>query len=116
MEKLDAKTAAKSWAWEVVDGGVAITKRVESRARKVAVPSEIDGKPVVAIGESAFFESKSPRQISLPATLRSIGEEAFGDCASAGFGNARRLYVRLLSLARRNFASARLANAWERRV
>ena len=45
------------------------------------VPASIDGKPVVAIGENAFFNS-SITSITLPSSIKIIGKNAFHSCAS----------------------------------
>jgi len=45
-----------------------------------AIPSEIDGCPVVAIGDKAFESKHLPKEIILPDSIRKIGEFAFADC------------------------------------
>jgi hypothetical protein len=51
--------SAKDWSeifeWRVDDDGVTITKFLQEGATSVDVPNEIDGKPVVAIGDHAFY-------------------------------------------------------------
>ncbi|MBR2130959.1 MAG: leucine-rich repeat domain-containing protein [Oscillospiraceae bacterium] len=44
------------------------------------VPEKIDGKKVVAIGESAFLNQPKLKKIVLPETVTEIGATAFADC------------------------------------
>ncbi len=45
------------------------------------IPSEVDGKPVTAIGPSAFEDATWMRSVSLPAGLREVGASAFRGCS-----------------------------------
>ena len=78
--------SAKDWfeifEWRVDDDGVTITKFRQKNATSVDVPSEIDGKPVVAIGDKAFSGCKSLTKVSLPEGLQTIGDETFSWCSS----------------------------------
>ena len=62
-----------------VPAGIIITKFKSKEATVVEVPSEIGGKPVVAIGEKAFM-GKNIEEVILPDSLIVIGERAFCDC------------------------------------
>lgn len=62
-----------------VEGGVSID-RYNGKAAIIRVPSELDGKPVVAVGESAFMKSNVTRVVELPATVASVGAFAFYQC------------------------------------
>lgn len=46
----------------------------------VTIPDEIDGRPVTAIGESAFYHANNITEIKMPATVTSIGDWAFAGC------------------------------------
>ena len=46
----------------------------------VTIPDEIDGRPVTAIGESAFYHANNITEIKIPATVTSIGDWAFAGC------------------------------------
>jgi hypothetical protein len=48
----------------------------------VTIPDEIEGRPVTAIGESAFYHANNITEIKLPATVTSIGDWAFAGCTS----------------------------------
>lgn len=69
---------------ESEDGkGIVITKYV-GNAAQFEMPDEIDGKPVVSIGESAFAGS-SVQKVGLPDGLLTIGEKAFFGCEDLTF-------------------------------
>jgi hypothetical protein len=48
----------------------------------VAIPSAIDGKPVVRIGEWAFALCTNLTSVTIPASVTSIGGVAFAGCSS----------------------------------
>ena len=61
------------------DDRVCITKYLGDE-EEVVVPREIDGFPVVAIGDFAFRGAKQIESIRIPDSVLSIGKEAFCDC------------------------------------
>lgn len=63
------------------NGNITITGLKDNDTPDVVIPSEIDGKPVVAIGESAFYESRITF-IGIPASVETIGNCAFMNCHS----------------------------------
>ncbi|MEY8460841.1 leucine-rich repeat protein, partial [Eggerthellaceae bacterium 24-137] len=86
--------AASSVKRSLVKSPQAVTLAMESRAGNdfvydvpenpnpdLVIPSEVDGRPVTAIGPSAFEDAMWMRSVSLPAGLREIGESAFRGCA-----------------------------------
>ena len=66
------------------NGNIIITGLKDNNTPDVVIPSEIDGKPVVAIGKSAFYES-SITSIEIPASVKTIGNRAFQNCSFLTF-------------------------------
>lgn len=95
-ETADGETAAESTApetvrerdsvsndtfeYEIYDGGVIITKYKGGQTEAV-IPDDIDGVPVEEIGFYAF-EAQPVTSVTIPDTVKVIGEGAFIDCAS----------------------------------
>ena len=46
----------------------------------VTIPAKLGGKPVVSIGDYAFFECENMTAVTIPATVTSLGKGAFEDC------------------------------------
>ena len=46
----------------------------------LAIPPTICGKPVVRIGEWAFYNCEDLSRVAIPGTVKSIGESAFYEC------------------------------------
>ncbi len=61
------------------DGGITVSK-YNGTDTHVAIPEEIDGKPVTVIGANAFKDNANLQIIRLPQSLESIGESAFEGC------------------------------------
>ena len=49
---------------------------------KVIIPSKIDGKLVIKIGENAFKDCRNIINIKIPSGLKSIGDYAFHNCSN----------------------------------
>ena len=72
---------AVDWTTETLgDGTLAITGAAVPGTGAVAVPAEIDGTAVTAIGEYAFLDWDEASAFTLPESLRTIGSAAFGGC------------------------------------
>lgn len=52
-------------------------KRYRGIGEQIVVPSDIEGKPVIAIGRKAFLSCKTIRDIALPDTIEEIDDWAF---------------------------------------
>ncbi len=63
------------------EGGAAITGW-SGDAAEVAVPAEIDGQRVAAIGANAFAGCAGLQRVALPEGLEALGDDAFADCPS----------------------------------
>ena len=62
------------------DGTITITDCKESAKGAITIPSEIDGKSVTSIGDSAFEDCTGLTSITISNSVTSIGYKAFYDC------------------------------------
>ena len=69
-------TDAKYFAYEDVEGGISITGYSIEGGLDVVIPSNINGKQVVAIGNTAFCFNKLT-SVTIPSSVTSIGSSAF---------------------------------------
>lgn len=80
---VEAKTTAASdladYEYAADEAGVTITKYVGEQVR-VAIPAEIDGQPVVALADEAFYET-GVRWVDVPDSVQTIGEYCFSGCS-----------------------------------
>ena len=60
----------------------AVTDANANISGDVTIPSMYKGKPVIAIGDSAFYDCDSLTSITIPDSVATIGEDAFYDCDS----------------------------------
>ena len=70
-----------NYIYSVMAGNVTITNYTGTDIA-ISIPSEIDGKPVTAIGSCAFEDCKSLTHITIPDSITSIGANAFSYCSS----------------------------------
>ena len=79
---VEAKTAAVSnaadYEYTADDAGVTIN-RYTGESVRVAIPAEIDGKPVTALGDKAFYET-GVRWVDVPEGVKTIGAYCFSGC------------------------------------
>jgi hypothetical protein len=84
-------TLLPAWAAERSDqllysvdnqGQATITGYVEMPEGVLSIPDAIDGHPVIAIGNEAFYLCSEVTEVILPEGLVSIGANAFTDCAT----------------------------------
>lgn len=66
--------------YEDTEEGAVITGYTGSD-ENVAIPAEIDGKTVVAVGDNAFAENEDITSVEFPETVIYIGENAFKACS-----------------------------------
>ena len=71
--------ASDGFSWTEADGEITITG-YSGTEKNLAIPGEIDGKPVTAIKNKAFEELDITSAV-IPAGVRTIGDKAFLNCA-----------------------------------
>ncbi|MBE6567209.1 MAG: leucine-rich repeat domain-containing protein [Ruminococcaceae bacterium] len=62
--------------------GYSVTGRGESTATDLVVPETYKGRPVMAIGDSAFLECEALTSVTLPDSIVSVGNTAFKNCTA----------------------------------
>ena len=67
-------------AWELDDGTIEIFGFYENTMSSIVIPSEIDGKKVTSIGNSAFSNCSNLGSITIPDSVTNIGNSAFSNC------------------------------------
>lgn len=73
----------QTFSFKAVSGGIEITGIAnENASGEYSIPDTIDGKPVISIGERAFYNNKKIKSIILPETLKTINDHAFSGCTS----------------------------------
>ena len=71
--------ASGDFTYTETDGEITITGYTGT-APELEIPAEIDGRPVTAIKERAFFGLDNITSVVIPAGVRTIGEKAFYNC------------------------------------
>ena len=72
--------AGGQWRYVLEDGGATITGYVEKPGGDFVVPSELDGYAVSGIGARAF-EKLNITSVTIPDSVKCIGDFAFFECA-----------------------------------
>ncbi len=76
-------TADTYFDFEETDGGVSIAAKAGvDLPQSVVLPSEHEGKAVVAVKSSAFEQQPALRTVKIPASVRKIGQYAFRNCTA----------------------------------
>ena len=65
-----------------VTGDEATITGYTGSAKNIVIPSELGGKPVTAIADKAFYGYGKMRDIYIPKTVKTIGENAFQNAVS----------------------------------
>ena len=82
MDVFAADENLKYYSYDVVDGNAVITKVDSAISGEVAIPSELDGYPVTAIGFEAFAFCTLVTGMAIPEGVAVIEEAAFYGCSS----------------------------------
>lgn len=61
------------------DGTLAVTKYIGAASR-IVLPSSVDGVPVTAIRDNAFYQQNTLEEVIIPEGVTRIGSRAFGSC------------------------------------
>ena len=79
QDEVYTATIYSGWKYEAKEGGAIITETTW-KSGDVVVPSELDGYPVVGIGQVVFKDCGSLTSIQIPDSVVSIGGGAFEGC------------------------------------
>ncbi len=69
------------WEMTICDEPIVLGEPEVAPSGAVAIPSEIAGRPVVAIGADAFAGNSAITAIEIPASVTNIAEGAFAGCS-----------------------------------
>lgn len=73
------------WCYSIFSDGTVVIREYKGNAETVTIPSQINGRTVVEIGDYAMLGSSSPldptKEIILPNTIQKISGGAFMNCA-----------------------------------
>ena len=75
-----AADGVKDYEYSETDDGTIVIDKYNGTAKSIEIPEEIDGKPVVGIGEKAFYEKNNITNVVIPEGVTEIGERAFDNC------------------------------------
>jgi len=67
--------------YEIVGGRSVTITRYTGDATILSIPAQIQGLPVTAIGDRAFYNCISLTSITIPSSIISIGDYAFSECS-----------------------------------
>ena len=70
------------WKYIVDGNGSAVITGYTGSETDLTLPSEIAGYPVKAIGDSAFYNQKSLKRVTIPEGVEAIGSSAFSWCTA----------------------------------
>ena len=76
------RTSLFSYRYDYTNDGIEVYQYDgQENPETLTVPDEIEGKPVVSIGEKFVVSETGIKEIVLPDTVKSIGSSAFKSCA-----------------------------------
>lgn len=77
----DGEYSNNEYEYKIESGNVTITKYLADDT-KITIPSEIEGYPVVAIGNNCFYQCESIEEVIIQEGITEIGSFAFSGCTS----------------------------------
>lgn len=77
---LCAASAAEGFTYTLIGDEVTVTG-YSGKPEVIDIPQYIEGKPVTEVRDNAFWMCTTLRQISLPATVRTMGHHCFYGCS-----------------------------------
>ena len=80
QETVQEKRTSGEWKYVVLEDGTAEIAGYTGGETTVAVPRELDGIPVTAIGQNAFERAEKVTEAVLPEGITTIGRRAFSLC------------------------------------
>lgn len=81
-EATAAEMTQGPYTYAIANGEVTITDCKATATGALTVPKTIDGYPVTAIGDSAFFACSKLTSVTVPEGVTYIGRFAFGNCSA----------------------------------
>ncbi len=69
------------WKYLVSEGSAVIMGYTGDKT-EIAIPSELGGYPVRAVGDSAFYNHSNLKKVTFPEGIETIGDSAFSWCTS----------------------------------
>lgn len=69
-----------SWSYNVNAAGEAEITGYTGSAADIEIPAELDGHPVTGIGALAFYNNAFLTDVTIPGSVKTIGESAFSFC------------------------------------
>lgn len=69
-----------NFVYDEYENGIEIITYVGSYSTNISIPSEIDNKKVLKIGDRSFTGKEGIEKITLPDTITEIGQDAFSGC------------------------------------
>ena len=79
---VSAESAYNGMAYTIANGEATITGYTADLPANVVIPSTVEGYPVTAIGDEAFYDCSSLTSVTIPDSVTYIGESAFSYCTA----------------------------------
>ncbi len=74
------RKASGDYTYTILEDGTTQILRYSGSSETAVIPEELDGRPVAAIGESAFEDCSWLTAVTIPDSVAAIGDFAFSSC------------------------------------